>query len=947
MDQGPAQLAERLTAADNAERRRLLGQHADLADVDLAWALKRIYDDVESSDPTRAASVASALSALAEATSDIHIGAVANWTEGMVALDAGEIESAISRLETAEAQFNETGQPVQAASTRVSTLRALAMTGRYDEAIACGLEALDVFLSHNDYLATGKIEQNLGNIHFMCDRYTTAEEMYRLARGHFELVGDQKQLAQIDNCLATTLTSQHRFHEADAIYQQALARAEAAGLEVTQAEIETNQGCLALFQGHFDRALDFLERSRRRYVALGMLPWSATADQELADAYIELNLAPEAAAIYERVTPIFAELGMQAEHARALAYHGRARLALGQLSAAWPLLAEARVSYKAMGNSVGEAMVTLIEAQVHRAEGNYPAASAAAAQAEAPLAAVNAWGRLLQARWLRGDAARAQGRSHEAAQLLNDALRDAEQWSALPVIQRCHASLGLLAEAHGDASQAEAAFKRAIASIERVRAPLPAEEFRTAFLADKLLPYIELVRLCLADGSPSRVSEALGYVERARSRALVDMLGGVLPSSPTPGDAFEAELFGRLDTLREELNWFYSQINRPDSEAATRGAEMMGALYRSVRERETAIAEITLQLRQRNASEPTSPEPLDLSSLQNHLGSHTALVEYFSLDGNLLAFVVTDDGVEVVHLPANENAVEGALKRLHFQLGALRNGAENLRAQLPTLIERTNHHLRALYDALLGPLEERLGHRRLAIVPHRALHYVPFHALSDGTGHVIEQRELCCAPSAIVLCYCLDAPRHELMRATFLGVPDERNPRVRDEVLALAPLFPESVTLLEDRATRTSLNEHSPDAQVLHLACHGRFRPDNPLFSSLQLADGWLTVRDAYRLNLSCELVTLSACETGVSALAPGDELIGLARGFFSAGAPSLLVSLWTVDDEATSRLMLDFYSRLRSGSGPAAALRYALCELLSDSPHPYYWAPFVLMGRW
>jgi CHAT domain-containing protein len=185
------------------------------------------------------------------------------------------------------------------------------------------------------------------------------------------------------------------------------------------------------------------------------------------------------------------------------------------------------------------------------------------------------------------------------------------------------------------------------------------------------------------------------------------------------------------------------------------------------------------------------------------------------------------------------------------------------------------------------------------------------------------------------------------MRGTFLGVPDERNPRVRDEVLALAPLFPQSVTLLEDRATRTSLNEHSPDAQVLHLACHGRFRPDNPLFSSLQLADGWLTVRDAYRLNLSCELVTLSACETGVSALAPGDELIGLARGFFSAGAPSLLVSLWTVDDEATSRLMLDFYSRLRSGSGPAAALRYALCELLSDSPHPYYWAPFVLMGRW
>jgi CHAT domain-containing protein len=106
-------------------------------------------------------------------------------------------------------------------------------------------------------------------------------------------------------------------------------------------------------------------------------------------------------------------------------------------------------------------------------------------------------------------------------------------------------------------------------------------------------------------------------------------------------------------------------------------------------------------------------------------------------------------------------------------------------------------------------------------------------------------------------------------------------------------------------------------------------------------------VRDAYGLNLRCELVTLSACETGVSALAPGDEWIGLARGFFSAGAPSLLVSQWTVDDEATAGFMIDFYSRLQAGAGPAAALRHAQCRLLEDKPHPYFWAPFVLLGRW
>jgi CHAT domain-containing protein len=135
---------------------------------------------------------------------------------------------------------------------------------------------------------------------------------------------------------------------------------------------------------------------------------------------------------------------------------------------------------------------------------------------------------------------------------------------------------------------------------------------------------------------------------------------------------------------------------------------------------------------------------------------------------------------------------------------------------------------------------------------------------------------------------------------------------------------------------------------VLHLASHGNFRLDNALFSSLQLSDGWLTVRDIYQLDLRhCDLVTLSACETGVNALAPGDEWIGLARGFFSAGAPSLLVSQWVVDDDATAKLMIDFYSHLRAGAGPAAALRSAQCKLLKEKPHPYFWAPFVILGRW
>src|SRR5215207_1118998 len=235
---------------------------------------------------------------------------------------------------------------------------------------------------------------------------------------------------------------------------------------------------------------------------------------------------------------------------------------------------------------------------------------------------------MLLARWLRGEAAR-----------------------ALPQIaERCHTSLGLLASARGETSKAEESFRRAVSLIEDLREPLPAEEFRTAFVADKLAPYDELVRLCLSNERGSRVAEAFAYAERARSRALVEMMSGALAVHPRPRDEFEAELFAQLDQLREELNWFYSRINRPPAPTDTvapRGAASMQSLHDAVRERETRTLEIMRQLQQRGGHVALGrTEPLDVACLQRSLGPDTALVEYTSLDGELLAFVVTGESIE-------------------------------------------------------------------------------------------------------------------------------------------------------------------------------------------------------------------------------------------------------------------------------------------------------------
>ncbi|HMQ30434.1 MAG TPA: CHAT domain-containing protein [Chloroflexaceae bacterium] len=922
------------------EARAALLQAGASAGLPLAYALKEICLATWASEPARAAEAAADLAELAPLIGGDEAAALADWTAGLVAITAGSMEQAVERLDTAVARFTALGLDHAAASTQVGRLIALGTLGRYDEAVASGLQARDIFLAGGDELAAGKIEQNLGTIALRRDRYSEAELLHRSAGRRFAAAGEIDLLVAAENALAADLAPQLRLREATEHYQRALARAQQAGLELREAEIECNLGNLALAQGHFDQALAHLERSRRRYAALGMPHETAVAEQELAEAYLQLNMAEEAATIYRRVTPTFAALGMRAEQAWAMAHHGQAALLLDRRDQARALFDGARRRFAEEGNAVSVALVTLFEAQLAYQSGDYGAAAAEAAAAEAAFAQARSHGRALLARWLLGEALRAQGRLGEARLLLEAARREAEQRALPQLAQRCHGSLGLLALAAGDRPRAEAALRQAVAMAEDLRAPLPSEELRTAFIADKLAPYSALVRLCL-EHSPSRVADALGYAERARSRALAEILGRAVQPLVQPRDPFEAELAARLSELRAELNWLYGQL------AGDGGDDDQPGLTAAIHEREAALLDLSRQLQMRGGELPGAVEPLDLPALQADLGAGTALVAYYSLDGELLAFVVTDRAVEVVRDLAGEAEVEELAERLRFQIEALRRGARAGSAHHDQLVRRARHYLGRLYTLLLAPLEAALGERRLVVVPHRALHYVPFHALHDGERYVIERREVCTVPGASVLRRCLQRPRLPLRRALLVGVPDARAPRVRDEIQALAPLFPDQVTLLGPAARAEALRRHAPEAELLHLACHGIFRPDSPLFSALTLADGRFTTRDAYGLALRCNLVVLSACETGVSSVAPGDELIGLARGFFAAGAPALLVSLWTVDDASTATLMAHFYRRMQAGDAPATALRAAQRALMREQPHPFYWAPFVLMGRW
>jgi CHAT domain-containing protein len=234
----------------------------------------------------------------------------------------------------------------------------------------------------------------------------------------------------------------------------------------------------------------------------------------------------------------------------------------------------------------------------------------------------------------------------------------------------------------------------------------------------------------------------------------------------------------------------------------------------------------------------------------------------------------------------------------------------------------------------------------LIIVPHGVLHYVPFQALFDGERYLIDEKTVSYAPSATILHRVLTS-QVEINEnpPLIMGLPDQMIPYAQAEVESIATLFSQADVYLGERATVNSLmgNEISP--AFLHLSTHATFRADNPLFSALKLADGWVSVNDIYGMAGSAPLVTLSACETGRSQVVAGDELVGLCRGFFSAGARSLVVSLWRVDDNSTAHLMARFYEGLRDGQPVNRALDSAQLAIKEEKGHPYYWAPFVLTG--
>ncbi len=483
---------------------------------------------------------------------------------------------------------------------------------------------------------------------------------------------------------------------------------------------------------------------------------------------------------------------------------------------------------------------------------------------------------------------------------------------------------GRIADQEDATESAISYYKQAIAVIEQQRASINTEANKIGFVGDKQNVYGQLIAALFRT---QRAAEAFEYMERAKARALVDLLAN-------------KDDFAVPKVAARNVGELLANYRAAGNEAL---AQVPIDLSKSV---ESKQRNLVVQMKEElGAAAPelaslvaVSATPVKL--IQDRLLPNEMIVEYYFHGKHLYAVTLSASGARIAKMDGDN--LEELVRA--FRLNLQEQG------------EGVTKPAQALYNKLLRPLEAELGNRSLLIVPHGFLHYVPFAALHDGNNYLVQNRVLRYLPSASVLRYLKPSRTESIDSILVLGNPDLGDsrldlPNAEVEARMIADMLPGNELLVRKKATKAAFKQFAPNFHYLHIASHGQFNSDNAMISRLLLAkdgqeDGSLTVNELYNVHLDADLVTLSACETGLGKVLNGDDLVGLTRGFLYAGSSSVVASLWQVDDEATSELMKRFYTNLKNGMPKRDALRQAQLDTRKEFPHPFFWAAFFLTGQ-
>jgi CHAT domain-containing protein/tetratricopeptide (TPR) repeat protein len=804
-----------------------------------------------------------------------------------------------------------------------------------------------------------QILHNLGGSYWALGELAKSLECYHEALPLWRELGDHEREARTINGIGIVHQSQGELQEALDAFREALPLLRASGNRTAEGIALHNLGLAYFYVGDMERALQQYDQA-------------LVARRAAGDRRGESMTLYSIAAIHQT----------RGESLAALDYYGQALLIQRQI---------ADVSWQARTlESIGRVQVTRHD--IAQALATFDEGLRLAHDADDP-------GGEAATTWGIGLAQVAQGKTEQAVASFERAKQIFHALGNQPLEIGVMHDLAKARLDRGDIDEARAEIERAIEVMEQVRSRVVSDDLRSSYSASNRSFYELEIEALLRQRAqrPQDGLDALAFAisERARARVLLDTLA---EAHAHVTEGVDADLSAAKDDLWRRLR--LKERQRVDLLARKETGDLVAVTERQVQALLSEYHDVEERLR---ASSPqyaslTRPEPLPLPAIRDEvLDDDSVLLEYTLGDTRSFVWAVTRDALWTYELPKRE-VIDTAARRFYQLVTRSQNRTARGEASLAAA---------TLSRMVLGPVSAHLGRRRLLIVGDGALHYVPFAALpapdTPESRSLLAEHEIVYLPSASSLALMRRAASQHHTAAKTIAIFSDPvfssgDPRVRHRrVAGLAESSPSPESILRSAAESgigtpsrlpfsrreakaiaalapdgsiwdafgfaanraAVLGPSLADYRILHFATHGILNSVHPDLSGVVLSlvgeagepeDGFLRLRDIYNMKLNADLVVLSGCQTALGQEVSGEGLVGLTRGFFYAGAPRVVASLWNVGDQATAALMSRFYrGLLEEHLPPAAALRAAQLALSRDPRWhaPYSWAAFILQGEW
>ena len=803
-----------------------------------------------------------------------------------------------------------------------------------------------------------------------------------------QLQGDVGSLAEQAQTLAAIgLIHRNRGDSAQALdfFTRGLDLAQRSGDRSAEAFLLFSTASFRLHRGELEPAIELFTSALALYRTQGDLTQEAWLLMSLGSAYASMGDLDRARDYYQESLDLH---GGGVLELYALLYLGGVNQLQGQTEAALDSYSRALRIGRSAENPIGLGRALYNLGKIDLSLGR---ADAAAALLQEALANFHDQGSAFDEARTHielGRALHALGQDAPAEQHLRRSLELGRSLQNFIVVTEVQGEIARLKLDLGDLPAARAAIEEALRTVDSVRGNVSSQRLRVLFLASRQAFYQLhlkiLMRLHEREPTGGFLPAALAASEQARARGLLDLLaeGRINVRQGIAADLKqkEEEIDHLISVLQAQMLddvgkgvWDNARAVRFE-EGMKRATEDREELEREVRRRHPRYAAVR------------HPTPLSLAEIQALLDERSALLEFTMGEERSFLFVVTRDGLTSYVLPPAARLAE-EVRRLGDLLRKPGRRSLGLYRELAA----------GLYRELLSPAAEVLARKpHLIVSPDGPLQFLSFEALLTGDAagvqgfqdlpYLINEKSITYVPSASVLAE-LAMPRERRESAElpkrFVGFADPLPmiaaaaasnvlrsapgglpplPRLlesRREVTGIAGLYKpgESQLFLEGAATEENVKDNAllRTARRVHFATHGFLDEKRPELSGLVLSrgagsreDGLLQVYEIFNLELDADLVVLSACDTGLGTMVSGEGLIGVTRALLYAGARSVVVSLWQVDDDSTPDLMISFYHHLDQDPDKAESLRLAKIEMIRQGrfSHPFYWAPFILLGE-